>query len=87
MDRPDLERIGETVDWRWPARGWGAESIDHVFLTGGSSLIPAVRALFEARFGEGKIDSGGELTSIAHGLALIGQEADMGAWTVQDEDA
>jgi hypothetical chaperone protein len=84
---PDLERIGETVDRALARAGLGAESIDHVFLTGGSSLIPAVRALFEARFGEGKIDSGGELTSIAHGLALIGQEADMGAWTVQDEDA
>jgi hypothetical chaperone protein len=84
---PDLERIGETVDQALARAGLGAEQIDHVFLTGGSSLIPAVRALFEARFGEGKIDSGGELTSIAHGLALIGQEADMGAWTVQEEDA
>lgn len=84
---PDLERIGETVDQALARAGIGAESIDHVFLTGGSSLIPAVRALFEARFGEGKIDSGGELTSIAHGLALIGQEADMSAWTVQEEDA
>lgn len=84
---PDLERIGETVDRALARAGLGAESIDHVFLTGGSSLIPAVRALFEARFGEGKIDSGGELTSIAHGLALIGQEADMSAWTVQEEDA
>ena len=84
---PDLERIGETVDRALARAGLGAESIDHVSLTGGSSLIPAVRALFEARFGEGKIDSGGELTSIGHGLALIGQEADMSAWTVQEEDA
>lgn len=84
---PDLERIGETVDRALARAGLGAENIDHVFLTGGSSLIPAVRVLFEARFGEGKINSGGELTSIAHGLALIGQEADMSAWTVQEEDA
>jgi hypothetical chaperone protein len=81
---PDLQRIAETVDMALARAGMTAEGIDHVFLTGGSSLIPAVRALFEERFGEGKIDSGGELTSIAHGLALIGQESDPGAWTVQD---
>jgi hypothetical chaperone protein len=43
-----------------------------------------VRALFTQRFGEARIDSGGELTSIAHGLALIGQEADLAEWTVED---
>jgi hypothetical chaperone protein len=87
MDRPRSGTHRRDGGLALARAGLGAESIDHVFLTGGSSLILAVRALFEARFGEGKIDSGGELTSIAHGLALIGQEADMGAWTVQDEDA
>ena len=61
--------------------GLEAYEVDHVFLTGGSSLIPAVRALFTARFGEGRIDSGGELTSIAHGLALIGEHEDIAHWT------
>ena len=41
-----------------------------MFLTGGSSLVPAVRAIFAGRFGEEKLRSGGELTSVASGLAL-----------------
>jgi len=35
--------------------GLAARQIDHVFVTGGSSLIPAVRALFERRFGADRI--------------------------------
>ncbi|MCC5641151.1 hypothetical protein LC593_36145, partial [Nostoc sp. CHAB 5844] len=54
--------------------------IDRVFLTGGSSLIPAIRALFDHRFGSERIATGGELTSIAHGLALIGEESDPAEW-------
>ncbi|MCC6941232.1 MAG: Hsp70 family protein [Novosphingobium sp.] len=77
---PDLARIAETVDGALAAAGLGTEQIDHVFLTGGSSLIPAVRELFERRFGAGRIACGDELTSIAHGLALIGQTPDLGDW-------
>jgi len=51
-----------------------------VFLTGGSSFVPAVRRLFVERFGEGRIDSGAELESIASGLSLIGGEQDLGPW-------
>ena len=57
-----------------------AGAIDRVFLTGGSSLIPAIRAMFTVRFGEERIATGGELTSIAHGLALIGGEANVAEW-------
>ncbi|MES1973740.1 MAG: Hsp70 family protein [Pseudomonadota bacterium] len=76
----DLARIEATVDRALAAAGSTERSIDRVFLTGGSSLIPAVRALFVRRFGEERIGAGGELTSIAHGLALIGQEEDIAAW-------
>ncbi|MCJ2181628.1 Hsp70 family protein [Novosphingobium sp. 1949] len=82
---PDLARIGETVDAAMAQAGLAPEAIDHVFLTGGSSLIPAVRALFSARFGEGRLASGDELTSIAHGLAMIGQSADLAQWVARDE--
>jgi hypothetical chaperone protein len=51
-----------------------------VFLTGGSSLTPRVRRMFTERFGDDRIASGGELTSIAHGLALIGEQDDLAAW-------
>jgi hypothetical chaperone protein len=77
---PDIARIEATVDSALAKAGLGAEAIDRIFLTGGSSLIPAIRALFVHRFGEDRIASGGELTSIAHGLALIGQEPELAEW-------
>lgn len=60
----------------------GEGDVDRVFLTGGSSFVPAVRAIFERRFGAGRIESGDEFTSIASGLATIGQREDIDAWTV-----
>ena len=36
---------------RWPGPGLTEDAIDRVFLTGGTSLVPAVRGLFTARFG------------------------------------
>lgn len=77
---PDLERIGRTLDRAMSSAGVGPADIDRVFLTGGSSLIPRIRQLFAERFGAGRIATGGELTSIAHGLALIGAEDNPAAW-------
>jgi hypothetical chaperone protein len=77
---PDLDRIEEVVTHALSRANVRPEDVDRVFLTGGSSLIPRIRRLFEDRFGEERIASGNELTSIAHGLALIGQEADLAAW-------
>jgi len=48
--------------------------IDHVFLTGGSSFVPAVRQIFVDAFGVAKITGGHELTSVATGLALVAAE-------------
>ena len=45
-----------------------ADQIQSVFLTGGSSQIPAVRRLFAARFGEGKLRTADAFTSVAEGL-------------------
>ena len=78
----DLARMKATVDRALAQAGVDESGIDRVFLTGGTSLIPCVRALFTQRFGEDRIASGGELTSIANGLALIGQEEDVAAWAV-----
>lgn len=77
---PDLQRIAGAVDQALANAGLEAQQIDHVFVTGGSSLIPAVRRLFEQRFGEDRIASGNELTSIAHGLALMAQDPDLADW-------
>ena len=48
---------------RLPAAG-----VDAVFLTGGSSQIPAVRALFERRFGAARLRTADAFTSVAEGL-------------------
>ena len=80
----DLARIAQTVDEALAAARLNPGDIDHVFLTGGSSLIPAVRRIFDERFGEARLAGGGELTSIAHGLALIGQAPDIADWTAPE---
>jgi hypothetical chaperone protein len=64
-----------------------AGEIDKVFLTGGTSFVPAVRRLFEQRFAPDRIESGDELLSIANGLALIGEQADIDDWTIPLERA
>lgn len=47
-----------------------ARGVDMVFLTGGSSFVPAVRRIFDVRFGRERIRTGNEFTSVAMGLAL-----------------
>jgi hypothetical chaperone protein len=42
--------------------------IDSVFLTGGSSQIPSVRALFARKFGEDRLRTADAFTSVAEGL-------------------
>lgn len=83
---PDLARIAETVDTALAKADTAPEQIDHVFLTGGTSLIPAVRKLFEQRFGESRIAQDDELTSIAHGLALLAGDPDLQDWVVPLEE-
>jgi hypothetical chaperone protein len=77
----DLRRIEAAMDTVLVKAKLQPAAIDRVFLTGGSSLIPAIRAIFERRFGVDQIATGGELTSIAHGLALIGSEANPAEWS------
>lgn len=83
---PELQRIGSTVDEALARSGLLPHQIDHVFLTGGSSLIPAVRELFEQRFGANRIEQGNELTSVAHGLALMAEDPDLSDWVVAEEE-
>lgn len=60
-----------------------AAEIDKVFLTGGSSFIPAIQRIFADRFGADRLASGDQFESIAYGLALIGQSANLGDWIVK----
>ncbi len=54
--------------------GVAAGDVDRVFMTGGTSFVPSVRALFDARFGAERIEAGGEMISVASGLALRARE-------------
>ena len=71
---PDIARIAATVDLALAQAGLRDEAIDRVFLTGGTSLVPMVRALFSNRFGTHRVTGGGEFVSVAEGLALIGRD-------------
>jgi hypothetical chaperone protein len=71
---PDLARMDSGVTAALAAASLAEAAVDRVFLTGGTSLVPAVRRLFETRFGAAKVVAGGEFVSVAEGLALIAGE-------------
>ncbi len=79
---PELDEINTCVDRVLSQAGLAETQIDRVFLTGGSSFVPAVRAQFEARFGAARIETGDQLVSIAYGLSLIGREQEIDRWAV-----
>lgn len=66
----DLQRIEDCVDSLLRTAGVGCREVDRVFLTGGTSLVPAVRRIFAVRFGDDRISMGNAFTSVARGLAL-----------------
>ncbi|MGA3188156.1 MAG: Hsp70 family protein [Bryobacteraceae bacterium] len=67
---PQLSQISDSVDALLRDAQTKAQQIDRVFLTGGTSLVPAVRRIFEHRFGADRVQAGDEFTSVARGLAL-----------------
>ena len=78
---PELAAIEGALDLALSRAGSAEEDVDRVFLTGGSSFVPAVKRLFARRFGEAKLEGGAELVSIASGLAYMGAERDRDAWS------
>jgi len=72
---PELAAIAGCVDGLLARTGVAPGRVDRVFLTGGSSLVPAVRRIFEERFAPERIRTGDEFTSVASGLALCAAEA------------
>jgi hypothetical chaperone protein len=51
--------------------GIESSEVDAVFMTGGSSAVPAVRSILEARFsGEALVGDSRPFDSVAEGLAL-----------------
>ncbi len=72
---PELERMEAAVDAVLRQAGVAASSVTRVFLTGGTSLVPAVRRIFTSRFGEKNVIAGEAFTSVAYGMALLAAEA------------
>ena len=70
----DLQSIENSIDTLLQTSAVHPRSVDRVFLTGGSSFVPAVRRIFATRFGADRIRGGNEFTSVAHGLALRAAE-------------
>jgi hypothetical chaperone protein len=66
----ELVQIETCVDGLLRTAGVDGRDVDMVFLTGGSSFVPAVRRIFDVRFGRERIRTGHEFTSVAMGLAL-----------------
>ena len=71
----DLASIESCVDSLFTTAGVAYRDVDRVFLTGGTSFVPAVRRIFENRFGKDRVRSGNEFTSVARGLALRAEES------------
>jgi hypothetical chaperone protein len=66
----ELGKLAECVDSLLKNASVQRREVDMVFLTGGSSFVPAVRRIFTSRFGAERLRSGNEFTSVARGLAL-----------------
>jgi hypothetical chaperone protein len=79
---PELEAIEAALDKVLINATIIDRDVDRVFLTGGSSFVPALRRIFERRFGAGRVEAGNEFVSIANGLATIGLREDVDSWIV-----
>jgi len=79
---PDLRKMDKALSVTLEKAGLTEVGIDRVFMTGGTSFVPAVRKMFAERFGLEKVSGGNELTSVANGLALIGAREDAGDWAL-----
>ena len=74
----ELQSIEQCVDGLLASSNIAALEVDRVFLTGGTSFVPAVRRIFEKRFTAERVRTGNEFTSVARGLALRAQELEPG---------
>ena len=67
---PALQAIEACIDRLLDRCQVASTAVDCIFLTGGSSFVPAIRHLFARKFDAARLRSGGELTSVVRGLAL-----------------
>lgn len=81
----DVGRIAGTLDQALAKAGVGPDAIERVFLTGGTSFVPAIRNLFVERFGETRLTSTDQFESIAYGLALMGRTEAPERWALTED--
>ncbi len=73
---PSLQAIEACIDRLLAQCQVAPTAVDCIFLTGGSSFVPAIRHLFARKFDAARFRSGGELTSVVRGLALRASSLD-----------
>jgi len=66
----EIREISDCVDRLLAKCNVAAQDIDAIFMTGGSSFVPAVKGIFEQKFANVPIRAGQEFTSVAEGLAF-----------------
>jgi hypothetical chaperone protein len=72
---PEVLRINRCIDRLLAQCNVEPKDVDAIFMTGGSSFVPAIRNLFEQKFGaQTPIRAGQEFTSVAEGLAIHAHE-------------
>ena len=67
---PEVKQIANCVDRLLAKCHVTPRDVDTIFMTGGSSFVPAIRQVFEQKFTNAPIRAGQEFTSVAEGLAL-----------------
>ena len=55
---PETQQIADCIDRLLKQCHLSPKDVDTVFMTGGSSFVPAIRSLFEQRFGRGPVAGG-----------------------------
>jgi len=70
----DVGKLEVTLDKALSAAAIAPNMVERVFMTGGTSLVPAVRQLFERRFGAERLAYGDEFLSVAKGLGIMAME-------------
>ena len=71
---PDTTAIEETMLSAFSESNVSPDQVAHVFMTGGTSFVPAINRIFQNHFGADKITRGDEFVSVGAGLALLARE-------------
>jgi hypothetical chaperone protein len=66
----EIRQIAACVDRLLAKCNIAPTDVDAIFMTGGSSFVPAVKRIFEQKFPNAPIRAGQEFTSVSEGLAL-----------------